>query len=96
MYKRQTISGTKPKVYDIEIEKVNLNDHSPTKNMVVKITDPELLEATGGIVQGMSGSPIIQNGKLVGAVTQDVYKRQIKDNAVIHVKNFFILWSPFK
>ena len=64
-----TISGTKPKVYDIEIEKVNLNDHSPTKNMVVKITDPELLEATGGIVQGMSGSPIIQNGKLVGAVT---------------------------
>ena len=37
--------------------------------MVVKITDPELLEATGGIVQGMSGSPIIQNGKLVGAVT---------------------------
>lgn len=64
-----TISGTKPKAYDIEIEKVNLNDHSPTKNMVVKITDPELLEQTGGIVQGMSGSPIIQNGKLVGAVT---------------------------
>lgn len=64
-----TISGTKPKVYDIEIEKVNLNDHSPTKNMVLKITDPTLLEMTGGIVQGMSGSPIIQNGKLVGAVT---------------------------
>ncbi len=64
-----TISGTKPQVYDIEIEKVNLNDHSPTKNMVIKITDPDLLEATGGIVQGMSGSPIIQNGKLVGAVT---------------------------
>lgn len=64
-----TISGTKPQIYDIEIEKVNLNDHSPTKNMVVKITDSKLLEATGGIVQGMSGSPIIQNGKLVGAVT---------------------------
>ena len=39
------------------------------KNMIVKITDPELLEKTGGIVQGMSGSPIIQNGMLVGAVT---------------------------
>ena len=37
--------------------------------MLIKVTDPRLLEATGGIVQGMSGSPIIQNGKLIGAVT---------------------------
>ena len=39
------------------------------KNIVIKVTDPELLQKTGGIVQGMSGSPIIQNGKLIGAVT---------------------------
>jgi len=39
------------------------------RNMMIKVTDPELLEQTGGIVQGMSGSPILQNGKLVGAVT---------------------------
>ncbi len=64
-----TIDGTTPKSYDIEIQHVDYNADSPTKNMVIRITDPELLEATGGIVQGMSGSPIIQNGKLVGAVT---------------------------
>ena len=40
-----------------------------TKNLIIKVTDPELLEKTGGIVQGLSGSPILQNGKLVGAVT---------------------------
>ena len=42
---------------------------SDTKNFVVKITDKDLLETTGGIVQGMSGSPIVQNGKLIGAIT---------------------------
>ena len=51
-----------PKFYDIEILKID-------KNMVVKVTDPKLLELTGGIIQGMSGSPIIQNNKLIGAVT---------------------------
>ena len=40
-----------------------------TRNMIIKVTDPELLEKTGGIVQGMSGSPIVQNSMLVGAVT---------------------------
>lgn len=64
-----TISGNKPQSFDIMIEKVNYSDISPTKNMVIKITDPQLLAATGGIVQGMSGSPIIQNGKLIGAIT---------------------------
>lgn len=54
--------------YNIEIEKIN-NKDSETKNFIVKVTDKSLLELTGGIVQGMSGSPIIQNGKLVGAVT---------------------------
>ncbi|MDF2567582.1 MAG: stage sporulation protein, partial [Oscillospiraceae bacterium] len=64
-----TVSGNTPQEYKINIEKVNLNDNSMTKNMVIKITDPELLQKTGGIVQGMSGSPIMQNGVLVGAVT---------------------------
>ena len=64
-----TINGQAPQYYDIEIESVNYKEHTPTKNMVIRITDPKLLETTGGIVQGMSGSPIIQNGMLIGAVT---------------------------
>ncbi len=54
--------------YDIEIVKV-YKDSGDTKNFLIRVTDPALLEATGGIVQGMSGSPIIQNGRLAGAVT---------------------------
>lgn len=64
-----TINGETPQYYDIEIVKINLNSASVQKNMVIKITDERLIESTGGIVQGMSGSPIIQNGMLVGAVT---------------------------
>ena len=48
---------------------MDYNSSHKNKSMVIKVTDPELLELTGGIVQGMSGSPIIQNGKIVGAVT---------------------------
>ena len=51
-----------------EIEKLDQSEPQ-TRSMVVHITDPELLERTGGIVQGMSGSPIVQDGKIVGAVT---------------------------
>lgn len=61
-------SGNK-KYYDIEIKRIYANNNSDNKSMLIKVTDPELLEKTGGIVQGMSGSPIIQNGKFVGAVT---------------------------
>ena len=57
------------KEYDIHIDKINLNSQEPNKSMVISITDPELLSKTGGIIQGMSGSPILQNGKLIGAVT---------------------------
>lgn len=64
-----TVDGEGPKEYRCQIEKIYHNDDSKIKNMVIKITDPALLEITGGIVQGMSGSPIIQNGKLIGAVT---------------------------
>ncbi|MDD4602068.1 SpoIVB peptidase [bioreactor metagenome] len=55
--------------FSIEIQKINLQDAPEGKGMVIKMTDPRLMERTGGIVQGMSGSPIIQNGKIVGAVT---------------------------
>ena len=54
--------------FQVEIQKINKDTDNP-KGMVIKVTDPNLLEKTGGIVQGMSGSPIVQNGKLVGAVT---------------------------
>lgn len=64
-----TIDESGPQEFDIEIEKLLTQDTAGSKSMVIKITDPLLLEKTGGIVQGMSGSPIIQNGKLIGAVT---------------------------
>lgn len=63
-----TIDGVAPKEYSIGIVKVDAHNRQ-NKNFVIKITDPELLSNTGGIVQGMSGSPIVQNGKLIGAVT---------------------------
>lgn len=56
--------------YDINIIKISNSNLSPIKGMIIKVTDDELIKKTGGIIQGMSGSPIIQNGKLVGAVTQ--------------------------
>ena len=61
------ISDNKVEEFDINI--IRINKESDTKNILFEITDKELLEATGGIVQGMSGSPIIQNGMLVGAVS---------------------------
>ena len=64
-----TIDGNRPQRYSIVIEKIDLHDSHDSKNMIIRVTDEALLEKTGGIVQGMSGSPIIQNGKLVGAVT---------------------------
>ena len=57
------------KEYDAEITKIDMNHEDSNKSFVIEITDPALLEATGGIIQGMSGSPVIQNGKFAGAVT---------------------------
>lgn len=59
----------KKKTYEIEIQKIYTANNKDNKSMLIKVTDRELLEKTGGIIQGMSGSPIIQNGKFVGAVT---------------------------
>ncbi len=63
------IDGEKVEEFDVEIVSSVPQKSPATKGMVIQITDPRLLEATGGIVQGMSGSPIIQNGKVIGAVT---------------------------
>lgn len=57
------------KDYEIEITKVNMSGTNMTKGLEIRVTDPELLNLTGGIIQGMSGSPILQDGKFVGAVT---------------------------
>ncbi len=63
------IEGQKTESFDIEILRIVPNKISVNKGMIIKITDKNLLDKTGGIVRGMSGSPIIQNGKIVGAVT---------------------------
>ncbi len=67
-YVLSSLSG-EVKSYEIEIESLDYSDTEENKGILFKVTDPELLELTGGIVQGMSGSPIIQNGNIVGAVT---------------------------
>lgn len=63
-----TVDNNGPEEYSVEIERIDVKSKNG-RNLIIKITDDTLLEKTGGIVQGMSGSPIIQNGKLVGAVT---------------------------
>ena len=66
---RSTVADHIPREYSVEILKIYPEGRSNGRNFLIRITDPDLLSATGGIVQGMSGSPIIQDGKLVGAVT---------------------------
>ncbi len=63
------IDGKKIEEYSIMIQRVSRQNLNGSKGMIIKITDERLLSATGGIVQGMSGSPIIQNGRIIGAVT---------------------------
>ncbi len=64
-----TVEGDQMREYDVEIVEVNRQSQPAQRSMVVKVVDEALLKATGGIVQGMSGSPIIQDGRLIGAVT---------------------------
>lgn len=64
-----TIDNEGIKAYTVNIIKINKQNYPHSKGMIIEITDPELLKQTGGIVQGMSGSPIIQDGKVIGAVT---------------------------
>ena len=62
------IQGEKIEEFEVNIDRV-MHNRADSKNMIVKVTDPRLLEVTGGIIQGMSGSPIVQDGKIIGAVT---------------------------
>ena len=77
-----TLDGGQPQYYDCVIKKVYHNDSSKIKNMVIEVTDPDLIAKTGGIVQGMSGSPLIQNGKLIGAVTHVLVDDPTKGYAI--------------
>lgn len=63
------LDNTTKKEFEIEIEKIFINNNEDNKSMLIKVKDESLLEKTGGIIQGMSGCPIIQNGKFIGAVT---------------------------
>lgn len=81
-----TLEGDKIESYEIEIEKVNRQTKPDTKSMVIRVTDPRLLQKSGGIVQGMSGSPIIQNGRIIGAVTHVFVKNPEKGYGI------FIEW----
>ena len=63
------LENGKKEYYDIEIQRIFISNNKDNKSMLIKVTDKKLLEKTGGIIQGMSGAPIIQNGKFVGAVT---------------------------
>jgi stage IV sporulation protein B len=76
------VTGTEVREYEIQIESINLNPSDETKGIVIRITDPELLQITGGIVQGMSGSPIIQNNRLVGAITHVFVQDPTKGYAI--------------
>ncbi len=73
-----SLDGESPKEYDIEIEKIYLNNDYDNKSMFIKVIDEDLIKKTGGIVQGMSGCPIIQNKKFVGAVTNVLVNDPIK------------------
>lgn len=79
------LEGKEIKEYEINITKINTNKNE-TKNITFEITDKELLETTGGIVQGMSGSPIIQNNQIIGAVTHVVVENPIKGYGIFITK----------
>ncbi len=77
-----TVDGEGPELYTVEITRVSYRENNNGKNMVIKVVDEDLLNKTGGIVQGMSGSPIIQNGKLVGALTHVIVDNPQKGYAI--------------
>lgn len=74
--------------YQAEITKIDMNHEDSNKSFVIHVTDEELLSATGGIVQGMSGSPVLQNGKIVGAVTH-VFVQDATSGYGIFIENMF-------
>lgn len=83
-----TVNGTKPKLYSCRVQKRSAAYNSSTQNMIISITDKELISVTGGIIQGMSGSPILQNGKLIGAVTH-VFVDDPESGYAVYAENMF-------
>lgn len=76
------IDNSSVKEYKIEIEKIYTNNNLNNKSMLIKIVDENLLEKTGGIIQGMSGAPVLQGGKLIGAITNVLVKDPTQGYAV--------------
>ena len=70
------------KEYEIEIKRIYKNNNEDNKSMLIEITDEKLIEKTGGIIQGMSGAPIIQNGKFIGAITHVLVNNPLQGYAV--------------
>ena len=70
------------KEYEIEIEKIDEQNSYNNKSMKIRVTDQRLIDKTGGIIQGMSGSPIIQNGKFVGAITHVLVNNPLEGYAI--------------
>ena len=64
-----TVLGTTAQPYTIQVERVTMTGRDPNRNLLIRVTDKRLLDATGGVVQGMSGSPIVQNGRLAAVLT---------------------------
>ena len=83
-YIRTTL--TKSKIEEFEIEVISVDKQSETKNILFQITDQELIRKTGGIVRGMSGSPIIQDNKIIGAVTHTVISDNTKGYGISIIK----------
>ena len=83
-YIRTTL--TKSKIEEFEIEVISVDKQSETKNILFQITDQELIQKTGGIVRGMSGSPIIQDNKIIGAVTHTVISDNTKGYGISIIK----------
>lgn len=81
-YILSSLENGKVEQYEIEIEKIYRDNDYDNKSMKIKVTDESLIEKTGGIIQGMSGSPIIQNGKFVGAVTHVLVNNPLEGYAV--------------
>lgn len=83
-----TLDGDQTEAYNIVIKSIDYNTETKTQNMVIEVTDERLLARTGGIVQGMSGTPILQNGKLIGAVTH-VFVNDPTKGYAIFAENMF-------
>ena len=77
-----TVEGTAAKAYAVRIERMTMTGTDPNRNLLIRVTDQTLLEKTGGIVQGMSGSPIVQNGRLAAVLTHVLINAPAKGYAI--------------